>query len=65
MSAFLCYDCGRLADAKDGESEVIEIGNMKRQHKEVFVCGPCYEARMEELEHQNYFEHKGEPNEQV
>lgn len=63
MSAFICYDCGRLADAKDGESELIEIGNYKRQSKEVFVCGHCYADRMEELERQSYQEHNGEPHE--
>ena len=45
MSIDRCHDCGRLVDTDDDPECYIEIGNMRRLHKETCVCEPCRERR--------------------
>ena len=52
MSIMSCHDCEKYCDIDFGEGEFIEIGNMRRQHCEVFVCQQCLEARIQEDEWQ-------------
>ena len=50
MSMDRCHDCGRAVDTDDDPGCYIEIGNQRRLHKEVCICEPCREARIEEQE---------------
>ena len=45
MSIDRCHDCRRLVDTDDDPECYVEIGNMRRLHKEACVCEPCRERR--------------------
>lgn len=51
MSMTTCHDCGAYIDTDDDPGCYVEIGNMKRLHKEVPICEPCREERQEAADH--------------
>lgn len=50
MSMIACEACGHLIDSDIDVDCFVEIGNMKRLHKEVVWCEPCREEKMTEEE---------------
>jgi len=50
MSMIACHDCGRLIDSDLDPDCFVEIGNMRRLHKEVVWCESCREEHLEEDE---------------
>lgn len=44
MSMIACEACGHLIDSDIDVDCFVEIGNMKRLHKEVVWCEPCRES---------------------
>jgi NMD protein affecting ribosome stability and mRNA decay len=45
MCMTTCHDCGQFIDTDADPGCYIEIGNMKRLHKEVPVCESCRDER--------------------
>lgn len=50
MSMIKCYDCDMVVDSKSGDGEWIEVGNMRRQTEDVFICEWCVETRKDDEE---------------
>ena len=48
MSMARCHDCGQVFDTDDDPECFVEIGNMRRLHKEVIICESCREIRIED-----------------
>jgi len=50
MSMICCEACDRLIDSDMDVDCFVEVGNMKRLHKEVVWCEWCREEKMTEEE---------------
>lgn len=50
MSMVRCEECERFIDSDEDPECFVEVGNMKRLHKEIILCEPCRERRWEEYE---------------
>lgn len=50
MSMCRCDGCDRLIDSDDDPDCFVEVGNMRRLHKEIILCEPCREKHYEREE---------------
>lgn len=51
MSMVHCDGCESYIDSDEDPDCFVEVGNMKRLHKEVVWCGSCREKHVDEAEH--------------
>lgn len=54
MSMCICSSCDSPIDSDDDPDCFVEVGNMKRLHKEIILCSSCRERREEEQSQQEY-----------
>ena len=50
MSMDCCSRCAAYVDTDDDPDFYVEVGNMRRLHKTIGLCGSCREEREMELE---------------
>jgi len=55
MSMICCEACDRLIDSDIDTDCFVEVGNMKRLHKEVVWCEWCREEKMTEEERDSQY----------
>lgn len=55
MSMIACVACGHLIDSDMDVDCFVEIGNMKRLHKDVVWCESCREEKMTEEERNSQY----------
>ena len=54
MSIVICERCDRAIDSDFDGDCFVEVGNMRRLHKEIVLCEPCRDKHFEELEAEKY-----------
>ena len=41
----ICKECDRIINSDADPDCFVEVGNMRRMHKEIILCKPCREKR--------------------
>jgi hypothetical protein len=52
MSMICCEQCGHLIDSDDDPDCFVEVGNMRRLHKEIVLCEGCREEHYNQQENE-------------
>ena len=60
MSLVRCHDCNLLVDSDDDPEVFVEIGDMKRLHKEIILCERCRELRGLEMDNNGEWQYMEE-----
>lgn len=45
-----CADCDQIFDSDNDPDCFVEVGNMRRLHKEIVLCEPCRDKREMEFD---------------